>query len=79
MPNSKEYFKGFGIEPRIFKDFTSLFYVLEAGRVDGILIPSFLYKAFVHENHIEDTLLGKAGRARIRINPANPMAITKGR
>lgn len=54
LPNAVEYLKGIGIKPQTFKDYTSLFHVLEAGRVDAIIVPSFLYKVFLSEKYIED-------------------------
>lgn len=54
LPNAVGYLKKIGIEPHVFKDYTSLFQVLEAGRVDAILVPSFLYQVFINESYIED-------------------------
>ncbi len=54
LPNSKEYLHSFGIDAHLFKDYTSLFQVLEAGRVDAIIVPSLLYEVFLSENYIED-------------------------
>jgi len=54
LPGAEEYFNRFGIEPHVFKDYTSLFKVLRAGRVDAILVPSFIYEVFLNGSHIQD-------------------------
>jgi len=54
LPGADEYFNSIDIEPHMFKDYTSLFNVLRAGRVDAILVPRFIYELFVYENYIQD-------------------------
>jgi hypothetical protein len=54
LPNAKEYLNSIGIDPHIFKDYSSLFHVLEAGRVDAIILPSFIYKSFIAKGYNQD-------------------------
>ncbi len=54
FPNTEAHLNDLGIEPHFFKDYTSLFQVLEAGRVDVILVPSIIYNIFLHSNYIQN-------------------------
>jgi len=54
LPGADKYFNSIDVKPHMFKDYTSLFNVLRAGRVDAILVPRFIYELFVHENYIQD-------------------------
>lgn len=54
FPNTEAHLNNLGIKPHFFKDYTSLFHVLEAGRVDAILVPSIIYKIFLYSNYIKD-------------------------